>query len=54
MITNMSPLRIIMRHIALKKKYRSVFSLTGLCIENFDVLLSFFSDDWDDYITLYH
>jgi hypothetical protein len=42
-----------MRYIALKRNSVQFLSLTGLSIENFDVLLSFFSEDWDNYITHY-
>lgn len=42
-----------MRYITLKKNSVQFLSLSGLSVENFDELLSFFAEDWDNYITHY-
>ena len=42
-----------MRYIALKKNKLQFLSLTGLTVESFDVLLSYFSQDWQEYIEHY-
>lgn len=42
-----------MRYYTLKKNATQFLSLTGLTVEYFEELLSYFSEDWDNYIRHY-